>query len=150
MGDHARLPIANHLFEKLQDGTEKPLPREKFFVPGSVLQVRVDNTHPLAYGIPERVDVFYNNNPVFRLKPESSLKEIHPVAWFESKKPLRSGWAWGQYYLEGGAAVLEAKVGKGKLFLFGPEITFRGQPHGTFKFLFNGIFYGSAASVKLE
>jgi hypothetical protein len=150
MGDHARLPIANHLFEKLQDGTEKPLPREKFFVPGSVLQVRVDNTHPLAYGIPERVDVFYNNNPVFRLKPESSLKEIHPVAWFESKKPLRSGWAWGQYYLEGGVAVLEAKVGKGKLFLFGPEITFRGQPHGTFKFLFNGIFYGSAASVKLE
>ncbi len=150
MGDHARLPIANHLVEKLQDGTEKRLPREKFFVPGSVLQVRVDNTHPLAYGIPEIVDVSYNNNPVFRLKPESSLKEIQPVAWFESKKPLRSGWALGQHYLEGGAAILEAKVGKGKLFLFGPEITFRGQPHGTFKFLFNGIYYGSAASVKLE
>jgi hypothetical protein len=24
--------------------------------------------------------------------------------------------------------------------LFGPEITFRAQPHGTFKFLFNGIY----------
>jgi hypothetical protein len=34
----------------------------------------------------------------------------------------------------------EAQVGKGKLYLFGPEITFRGQPHGTFKFLFNGIY----------
>jgi hypothetical protein len=31
-------------------------------------------------------------------------------------------------------------VGKGSLFLFGPEITFRAQPHGTFKFLFNGIY----------
>ena len=39
----------------------------------------------------------------------------------------------------------EAHVGKGKLFLFGPEITFRAQPHGTFKFLFNGIYYGPAA-----
>ena len=147
MGEHAGLPIANHLVEKLADGTEKPLGREKFFVPGSVLQARVDTANPLAYGMLERVDVFYNNNPVFRLKPESSLKDVHPVAWFESDKPLRSGWAWGQHYLEGGVAVLEAKIGKGKLFLFGPEIIFRGQPHGTFKLLFNGIYYGNAASV---
>ena len=58
--------------------------------------------------------------------------------------PLRSGWAWGQHYLAGGAAVVEASVGKGKVFLFGPEITFRAQPHGTFKFLFNGIYYGTS------
>ena len=31
--------------------------------------------------------------------------------------------------------------------LFGPEITFRAQPHGTFKFLFNSIFYGTAQST---
>jgi hypothetical protein len=37
-------------------------------------------------------------------------------------------------------AVVDASVGKGSLFLFGPEITFRAQPHGTFKFLFNGIY----------
>ena len=52
---------------------------------------------------------------------------------------LRSGWAWGQEYLDGGVAIAEAKVGQGQLVLFGPEILFRGQPHGTFKFLFNGI-----------
>ena len=60
-----------------------------------------------------------------------------------ARTPLRSGWAWGQHYLEGGAAAVEATVGKGKVFLFGPEITFRAQPHGTFKFLFNGIYYGT-------
>jgi hypothetical protein len=42
--------------------------------------------------------------------------------------------------------VLEARVGRGKLFLFCPEITFRAQPHGTFKFLFNGIYYGAAGT----
>jgi hypothetical protein len=35
--------------------------------------------------------------------------------------------------------VLEASIGSGRLYLFAPEITFRAQPHGTFKFLFNGI-----------
>ena len=65
-------------------------------------------------------------------------------AWFDSKTALRSGWAWGQHYLDGGTAAVEAKVGKGHVFLFGPEITFRAQPHGTFKFLFNSIFYGTA------
>jgi hypothetical protein len=63
--------------------------------------------------------------------------------WFDSAKPLRSGWAWGQNYLEGGTTAFEATVGKGKAFAFGPEITFRGQPHATFRFLFNAILAAS-------
>ncbi|MEK6301954.1 MAG: M14 metallopeptidase family protein [Acidobacteriota bacterium] len=147
---NAGLPIANALMEKQQDGSERALPREKFYVPGSVLQVRVDNTNPLAYGLSEKLDVFFDNSPVFRLKPEASIKGLRPVAWFDSDKPLRSGWAWGQKYLQDGVAVAEARVGKGKLFLFGPEITFRAQPHGTFKFLFNGIYCGGLESVTLK
>jgi len=38
----------------------------------------------------------------------------------------------------------EADYGEGKLFIFGPKITFRAQPHGTFGFLFNSIYYGAA------
>jgi len=147
---HAGLPIANALTEKLDDGTERPLPRTKLFVPGSVLRVLVDNTNPLAYGIPEKLDVNFNNSPVFKLLPEASLKGARPVAWFDNKDPLRSGWAWGKHHLHGGIAVIEADMGKGKLFLFGPEITRRAQPHGTFKFLFNGIYYGGSTSTKLD
>jgi Zinc carboxypeptidase len=144
------LPIANALMERTQDGTERPLQREKYYIPGSILQVRVDNTNPLAYGMNDKLDVFFDNSPVFRLRPEALMKGVKPVAWFDSDKPLRSGWAWGQKYLQDGVAVAEARVGKGKLFLFGPEITFRGQPHGTFKFLFNGIYYGGAELMKME
>ena len=56
-----------------------------------------------------------------------------------ANSPLRSGWAWGQNYLEGGTTAFEATVGNGKVLAFGPEITFRAQPHGTFKFMLNGI-----------
>jgi hypothetical protein len=148
LGYHAGLPFANALTEKLEDGTERPLPRGKLFVPGSVLRVHVDNTHPLAYGIPEELDVNFNNSPVFKLLPEAPLKGVRPVAWFNSKDPLRSGWAWGEHHLYDGIAVIEADLGEGKLFLFGPEITRRAQPHGTFKFLFNGIYYGGSTSEK--
>ncbi|MFY9572994.1 MAG: M14 metallopeptidase family protein [Blastocatellia bacterium] len=150
LGYNTGLPIASALMEKQQDGSERQLPREKFYVPGSVLQVRVDNTDPLAYGMAEKLDVFFDNSPVFRFRPEALMRGVRPVAWFDGDKPLRSGWAWGQKYLQDGVAVAEARVGKGKLFLFGPEIAFRGQPHGTFKFLFNGIYYGGAESVTLK
>ncbi len=134
------LPVDNHLVERSSDGTTRPLPSEKYYVPGSVLRVAVDNTSLIAHGVTNPLDVFFDNSPVFRLEPEAALKGIRPVAWFDSANPLRSGWAYGQGYLQGGVAVVDASVGKGKLFLFGPEITFRAQPHGTFKFLFNGIY----------
>lgn len=145
----AGLPIVNALTEKV-DGAERALPREKLYIPGSILTVRVDNTNPLAYGVNDRLDVFFDNSPVFRLRPESALAGVKPVAWFDTDKPLKSGWAWGQKYLQDGVAVIDAPVGKGRLLLFGPEITFRAQPHGTFKFLFNGIYYGSAESMRVQ
>ena len=144
LGEYLGLPVSNHLLDVQQDGTEKPLPGTKYFIPGSILQVAVDNTNPLAFGFDKRVDVFFENSPVMQLAPDATLRGLKPVAWFDSKAPLRSGWAWGQHYLEGGAAIVEAQVGKGRVFLIGPEITFRAQPHGTFKFLFNSIYYGTS------
>jgi hypothetical protein len=144
LGHHLGLPISDHLVEMDASGVERRLPNDKFYIPGSLLRVNVDNTNPLAFGMPKEVDVMFDNSPVLHLAPDASLRGVRPVAWFGSKETLRSGWAWGQHYLEDGVAGLEAALGKGKVFLFGPEITFRSQPHGTFKLLFNGIYYGTA------
>jgi hypothetical protein len=138
LASYLKLPVENHLVE---NGT--PLARTKFYVPGSVLSGRVDIAHPLAHGMRERTDLFFDNSPVFRLGANAKESGLKAVAWFDSKTPLRSGWAWGQHYLEGGVAVIEASLGKGKVLLLGPEILKRSQPHGTFKFLFNGIYYSA-------
>ena len=142
LGDMLGLPVYNALVERTPTGDERALPAEKFYVPGSILNVAVDNSASIAAGLPSRLDVFYDNSPAFRLGPDAALKGVRPIAWFDSDKPLRSGWAWGQNYLEGAVAIAEANVGRGHLYLFGPEITFRAQPHGTFKFLFNGLYGG--------
>ena len=143
------LPVVNGLTELGPTGTPRPLPGEKFYVPGSLLRAQVDNTSPLAYGMPSSVDVFFDRSPSFRLLPNAALTGVSAVSWYQGDHILDSGWAWGQQYLNGTTAVVEAKVGKGKVFLFGPEIAFRGQPHATFKFLFNGILYGAATPTKL-
>jgi hypothetical protein len=139
LGSQLGLPVMNHLVITDPKGTERALPREKYYVPPSVLRVRVEAGHPLAWGMGDEADVMFTSSPTFRLPAEAETKGLRRVAWFDTKTPLRSGWAWGQEHLEGGVAIVEADVGKGKLVLFGPEILFRAQPHGTFKFLFNGI-----------
>ncbi len=149
IGFHAGLPISDALVERSPDGSEARLPREKYYVPGSVLQARMDTTSPLAYGMAERTDFFFNNSPAFTIRPGALLSGVRPVAWFDGPAPLRSGWAWGQNFLDQAVAVFDAPVGRGRLFLFGPEILFRGQPHGTFKLLFNGIYYGTSIPAKL-
>ena len=144
IGDHGDLAIANHLV----DDAGARLRREEYYVPGSVLRVRVDNTRPVAYGMPDYVDVFFNNSPVFRIvDPNAGLV---PVLTFDSDAPLRSGWAWGQERLENGVAMIEATLGEGTLFLIGPEVLNRGQPHGTFKLFFNSLYLAGASPVHAE
>ena len=146
MAYHAGVPVENYLVD--HDG--RPLSRNDYYMPGSVHRVRVDNTQPVAWGMGENADVFFNNSPVFKLMPGAESNGVKRLAWFDSNEPLRSGWAWGQHYLAAGTAMVEADVGAGKLYLFGPEILNRGQTHGTFKLFFNGVLLSGAEKVAVR
>ncbi len=137
LAEHAGLPVSNHLVE---DG--RPLSRSEYFTPGSILDMKIDRVSPLTHGLGERANVLFSNSPTFSIQP--GAQGVKRIGWFDSAEPLKSGWAWGEHHLEDGVAAFEADYGRGKLFIFGPEITFRSQPHGTFPFLFNGIYYGAA------
>ena len=88
----------------------------------------------------ESAYIMFNRSPVFNLAPNAGNMGVKPIAWFGEEEPLRIGWAFGQSYLKNGVTAFEAKIGKGKFYAFGPEITFRAQSHGTFKMLFNGLY----------
>jgi hypothetical protein len=137
---HLDLPVGDHLV----DANGRALPGEEYFIPGSILEARVDNSNPIAYGLDERIDLMFNRSPVFRLEVGAEARGVRRVAWYDTDTPLRSGWAWGQQHLRNGLAGIEADVGEGKLYIFGPEVLYRGQPHRTFKFVFNGIYLATA------
>ena len=134
LAQQAGLPVTNHLVDA--DG-QLWLPSE-YYVPGSLLEVDLQGDSPVLHGLGEQLTVMFNRSPVLRLQPGS---EGVRVLGRYGASPLRSGWAWGQEKLEGGVALAEATLGRGTLYLFTPEITFRGQPHGTFPLLFNAIYY---------
>jgi hypothetical protein len=140
---HLRLPVRNALVEIGANRRETPLGRDKYYVPGSVLRVSLEAA-PATRGLPAEVDVYFDSNHVFRLAPEAVARGVRPLAWFATGAPLRSGWAWGQHYLKDGVTAFEAPVGAGRVLVFGPEITFRAQTHGTFKLLFNALYLTGA------
>jgi len=134
-----KLPIHSALTETDPDGKTRPLSDDKFYIPGSVLSTQVANKADVAWGMPERTDVFFERSAVFKFQAEAETEGLKAIAWYDSTAPLRSGWGWGQKFLNGGVAVAQARVGKGNLYLFGSEVAFRGQTHGTFKLLFNAL-----------
>jgi hypothetical protein len=139
---HLKLPVSNALVE-MKNGNLVQLTPEKYYIPGSVMHVIVDAAQPATMGMEAEADVLFDSSPVFRLTPEAqSSGKIKPLAWFGSAQTLRSGWAWGQEYLQYGVAAFEASVGKGKLYAFGPEIAFRAQTYSTFKLIFNQLYSG--------
>ncbi|WP_443937211.1 M14 family metallopeptidase [Pedobacter sp. MW01-1-1] len=134
------LPVRNAMVE-LQNAEEKKLPNEKYYVPGSVLNVRVNTSKPAMWGMEKDADIYFDNSPVFKLTGDAMIGgKIEPLMWFENASPLRSGWALGQSYLRDGVTAFQANIGKGKLLAFGPEVVFRAQTHGTFKLIFNQLY----------
>ncbi|MES2808435.1 MAG: M14 metallopeptidase family protein [Bacteroidota bacterium] len=134
-----KLPVRSALTDSV-NGRSVPFSGDKFYVPGAVLRVAVDNCEPAAWGMLAEADVLYDNSPVVKFTADADKQGLKPLLWFATETPLRSGWAWGQKYLKNGIAAFSAPVGKGMLYSFGPEITFRGQSHGTFKLLFNQLY----------
>lgn len=54
-----------------------------------------------------------------------------------------SGYLRGENYLQNKASTVEVPLDKGRVILLGFGVQSRAQPHGTFKLLFNSLYYGS-------
>ena len=114
---HFKLPIENHLVEN-----GAPLPRAKFFVPGSVLTAhRSTSAHPLAAGMSRAHRLLLRQQPGVQARPGRRRRRRPRDRAFDSPTPLRSGWAWGQKYLDGGVIAVEATVGKGRVRALRPR-----------------------------
>ncbi|HYW30836.1 MAG TPA: peptidase, partial [Gemmatimonas sp.] len=144
LGKQVGLPIDNYLLGE----NGRPLPGEKYYIPGSLLEVKMDTSSMIATGMLARPSVMFDNSPVMKLGPDAAARGVRAIATFDTDKPLTSGWAWGQELLKGGVAMAEAKVGQGTLWMFGPEILFRAQSHGSFKLFLNALGGGFERPMK--
>ena len=112
--------------------------RKDFFIPGSILRTELDTSHPVANGMPEKSIAWFERSPVFESTDDSRVKVIGKYP-SDPKEILLSGWALGKEKIAGKAALVEVKMGKGKVILFGFRPQYRGQSLATFPLLFNSI-----------
>ncbi len=113
------------------------LDSKEFFCPGSTLKVKFDNTHPLAYGMPEEGFVVFYSSEAFAITESSKSEQYESVVRYQDKDLLQSGWLIGEDHLTGMPAMVNVKHGKGQVVLIGFRTQNRCQTHGTFKLLFN-------------
>ena len=106
-----------------------------FYCPGSILSLDVDTSQPIARGISRRVDAYFINSSAF----EATDPSVRVIARYAKENALRSGWLLGEEKVKGRIALAEAKLGKGRVVLFGFRPQHRGQTWGTFPFIWNAI-----------
>ena len=118
----------------------EPLETSEFFVGASILQVDVDQSHPVMAGTAARSRIFVDRSPVFTTL--EGFKGSAMATYQQAGSPLSSGYMLGEKYLNGYAAALDVRHGEGHVILLGFRPQWRGQTFGTFKILFNAALYG--------
>jgi hypothetical protein len=114
-------------------------PSKEFFSPGSTLRAKVNNNHPLAYGMPDEALILNWNSPAFEILPSENNEKYEVIVRYPERGILKSGWLIGEEKIAEKIAMISAGYDKGKVILFGFRPQHRGQTHGTFKLLFNAL-----------
>ena len=124
------LPVANVL---------QGLNNDQFYCSGSLLRVELgDASHPAVWGMPSEPIVMFERGPAFDTK--TGFRGNILASYSRDRNPLASGYLLHPERIQGKYAALEVFYGDGRVYLFGFRPQWRGQSHGTYKFVFNAIY----------
>ncbi|MBN1271013.1 MAG: hypothetical protein JXB26_01975 [Candidatus Aminicenantes bacterium] len=115
--------------------------RDKFFCPTSILNVEVDPSTPIGYGLPRNTAVMFSSSLAMSTSIPSPQWNRKVVASFPQEDILLSGWLLGEEYLSRKAAVVDLSYEQGHIILIGIRCQWRAQSHGAYKFLLNALLY---------
>ncbi|MCH2446940.1 MAG: hypothetical protein MK230_06215 [Candidatus Marinimicrobia bacterium] len=113
------------------------LDRTEFNIPGSLLRVNVDTSHPLGFGLTDETAIFFRRDSAW----PADMDGANVIASYPPDDLLLSGWIQGEDVLVNQAAMVEIPRGKGRMIMTGFYPEYRGQAHQTYKMMFNAIFY---------
>jgi hypothetical protein len=116
------------------------LTRDQHFAPGTIVNVEVDTTNPIGYGVAARTYGFYNNSPFFNLVEGFASQKVSVIARYPNSGVVASGWLKGEDLMVGRAAVVSVEMNPGRIVLFGLRPQHRAQTHATFPMLFNALY----------
>ncbi len=127
--DALKLPVKNVL---------AGVPNTEFYAPGSILGIELKREHPLAKGFVSTVPaIWFENSPAFEISDPSAATAV--ATYQTTGNPLLSGWLLGGSKLNGKAALVDAKLGKGHVVLYGFRPQYRGQANSTYPLIWGAL-----------
>jgi len=112
---------------------------DKFFCSGALLRVEEEHGElPINYGVGESPVVMFQRGPAF--VPQTGFQGAILAKYAKANNPLESGLLLHPEAIEDKAAAVELTYGKGRIVLYGFKPQFRGQSHGTYRYLFNALY----------
>jgi hypothetical protein len=107
---------------------------------GAIFQLRLDRTHPLAYGYKDELIPTFRDNTLFLEKPRNPYAA--PAVF--TANPLLSGYITKSNLkqLSNSASVVVNALGAGKVILMTDNPNFRAFWYGTNRLFMNAIFFG--------
>jgi hypothetical protein len=118
---------------------------EEFYCSGSLLRVDLqDPSHSAVSGLPHEPIVMFERGPAFEITDGFRGRIL--AAYPKNQNPLMSGYLLHADRIQGKAAALEVQYGNGRVYLFGFRPQWRGQSHGTYKFIFNALYESQGLS----
>jgi hypothetical protein len=135
-------PSADWLAETLDLPVSDPLrgvTREELLCPGALLELEVDRSSSLGWGMPETVAAMIEGGTAFATRPVVGDQSREVAARFPDAPLVLSGWMRGEEKLHRRVALVEVRRDKGRAVLFSFAPYFRGQTQATFPLLFNAM-----------
>ncbi len=122
------------------------LETDEFLIPGSILNLQTDPTHPLAWGMPRTSYGYFIRSPFFALTDGFASQTTTVAVRYPNTGLRASGWLRGGEHLAGRAAAVQVDFAPvsagergGRMVLLGLRPQHRVQTHATFKLLFNAL-----------
>ncbi|MGZ4788386.1 MAG: M14 family metallopeptidase [Terriglobales bacterium] len=134
LAEEFNIPVRNTLQDVKSD---------QFNCPGSILRVELDPKNPVNYGMPKYAKIFVDGNIAYQTTIPGGGMDREIIARYpaDSEDALISGYLKGGERLENRAAAVSFSYGKGRLIMLGFRVQHRAQTEGTFKMLFNSIYW---------
>jgi hypothetical protein len=109
-------------------------------VGGSIFQINLDTTHPLAYGYDESVPVFHSGNTFYAPSTSPGTN----VATYDEENPRLSGYISDDVLelVRGSASIEGHNYGGGNIILMMDNPNFRAFWYGTNGLFLNAVFFG--------
>lgn len=135
------------LAEKLVSYEEKERKRMMESIPGTLMKLKLDNSHPLGMGYEKDLVILNNSSPILSLTSKGDNVVYYPKEQFKLSGFITQE---NEKKLPHSAYLLRERSGRGSFVLYADDPNFRSFWEGTTRLFLNSIFFGSLRDPNVE